>query len=194
MPSPFPSPSKGEGWVGVKLTMTNQGELIMHYLQDLEALNPDLTAEVMKEVDEVIDRYRSKPGSLIPVLEECQQIVGYLPVELQEYIGKGLNVAGSTIYGVVTFYSFFSMVPKGRHTIKVCLGTACYVRGNKNVLDKVMEELNVEVGSTTGDRRFSLEAVRCLGACGLAPIVMVDDDAYGGVSPDKILDISESYE
>lgn len=174
--------------------MTNQGELIMHYLQDLEALNPDLTAEVMKEVDEVIDRYRSKPGSLIPVLEECQQIVGYLPVELQEYIGKGLNVAGSTIYGVVTFYSFFSMVPKGRHTIKVCLGTACYVRGNKNVLDKVMEGLNVEVGSTTGDRRFSLEAVRCLGACGLAPIVMVDDDAHGGVSPDKILDISESYE
>ncbi|UCF56819.1 MAG: NAD(P)H-dependent oxidoreductase subunit E [Deltaproteobacteria bacterium] len=166
----------------------------MHYLQDLEALNPDLTAEVMKEVDEIIDRYRNKLGSLIPVLEECQQMVGYLPVELQEYIGKGLNVPGSTIYGVVTFYSFFSMVPKGRHTIKVCLGTACYVRGNKNVLDKVMEELNVEVGSTTGDRRFSLEAVRCLGACGLAPIVMVDDDAYGGVSPDKILDISERYE
>jgi len=166
----------------------------MHYIENLEALNPDLTPEVVSKVDEVIARNRGKPGSLIPVLEESQQIVGYLPVELQEYISKGLNIAGSTVYGVVTFYSFFTMVPKGRHTIKVCLGTACYVRGNKNVLDKVTDEYDLEVGSTTEDRRFSLEAVRCLGACGLAPIVMVDEDAHGGLSPNKIIEVLENYE
>ena len=166
----------------------------MHYLQDLEALNPDLTAEVMKEVDEIIDRYRNKSGSLIPVLEECQQIVGYLPVELQEYIGKGLNVPGSTVYGVVTFYSFFSMVPKGRNIIKVCLGTACYVRGTKDIMKRLTGEFKLEVGQTTEDRRFSLEAVRCLGACGLAPVVVVNEDTYGGVRPDKVPDILNKYE
>jgi NADH-quinone oxidoreductase subunit E len=166
----------------------------MHHIENLEALNPDLTPEVVSKVDEVVARNRDKPGALIPVLEECQQIVGYLPVELQEYISKGLNIAGSTVYGVVTFYSFFTMVPKGRHTIKVCLGTACYVRGNKNVLDKVTDEYDLEVGSTTEDRRFSLEAVRCLGACGLAPIVMVDEDAHGGLSPNKIIEVLENYE
>jgi NADH:ubiquinone oxidoreductase subunit E len=152
----------------------------MHHAKNLEALNPDLTAEVMSQVDEIMDRYRGKPGCLIPVLEECQGVVGYLPVELQEYIGKGLNIPGSTIYGVVTFYSFFSMVPKGRHVIKVCLGTACYVRGTKNILKKLGEEFGLEVGQTTEDRRFSVEAVRCLGACGLAPVMVIKEDTHGG--------------
>ncbi len=165
----------------------------MHYLQDLEALNPDLTLEVMKKVDGIIDRYRNKRGGLIPVLEECQEIVGYLPVELQEYISKGLNVPGSTVYGVVTFYSFFSMVPKGRHTIKVCMGTACYVKGIAEVLNRLRSKFNLDVGATTEDKRFSLEAVRCIGACGMAPVVVVDEDTHGGITSDKILKILDNY-
>jgi NADH-quinone oxidoreductase subunit E len=163
-------------------------------LKNLEALNPDLTPELMTKVDEIIDRYRDKPGCLIPVLEECQETVGYLPAELQEYVSVGLNIPGSTIYGVVTFYSFFSMVPKGRHTIKVCLGTACYVRGTKDIMKRLTGEFKLEVGQTTEDRRFSLEAVRCLGACGLAPVVVIDEDTFGGVRPDKVPEILNQYE
>ena len=166
----------------------------MPYIKNLETVNPDLPKGVMSKVDEMIYNYRNKPGSLIPVLEECQETVGYLPVELQEYIGKGLNIPNSTIYGVVTFYSFFSMVPKGRHVIKVCLGTACYVRGTKAILKRLTETYKLEVGQTTEDRRFSLEAVRCLGACGLAPVVVVDSDTHGGLKPDKIAGILDRYE
>ena len=162
--------------------------------KDLTALNPDLTPEVMTRVDEVIDHYRNRPVNLIPVLEECQENVGYLPVELQEYIGKGLNIPGSTVYGVVTFYSFFSMVPKGRHIIKVCMGTACYVRGIAEVLNRIQSQFSLEVGDTTEDGRFSLEAVRCLGACGLAPVIIIDSDTHGGVSPDQVLKILSRYE
>lgn len=166
----------------------------MHHFQDLEALNPDLTPEVMSKVDEIVHHYGDKPGSLIPVLEQCQGIVGYLPSELQDYIGSGLNIPGSTIFGVVTFYSFFSMVPKGRHTVKVCLGTACYVRGTKQILQKLSSVFKIGVGETTEDRRFSLEAVRCLGACGLAPVVVVDNDTHGGIRPDKVIEILKRYE
>lgn len=166
----------------------------MYEAENLVAINPDLTPELMAGVDEIIDRYRDKPGSLIPVLEGCQELVGYLPVELQEYVGERLNVPGSTVYGVVTFYSFFSMVPKGRHTIKVCLGTACYVRGTKNIIKKMKEDWGLVVGQTTEDRRFTLQAVRCLGACGLAPAVVIDEDTHGGVKPDKVGDILSRYE
>jgi NADH-quinone oxidoreductase subunit E len=156
--------------------------------------NPDLTPELMSQVDEIIDRFAGVPGSLIPVLADCQEIVGYLPVELQEYIGRRLNIPGSTVFGVVTFYSFFSMVPRGRHTIKVCMGTACYVRGVAEVMSRLQTGYQLDVSGTTEDRRFSLEAVRCLGACGLAPVVMVDEDTHGGVTPDRILGILERYE
>ena len=166
----------------------------MSDFQNLEALNPDLTKDVMVRVDEIIDRNMGKPGCLIPVLEECQGVVDYLPAELLDYISRRLNIPGSTVYGVVTFYSFFSMVPKGRHTIKVCMGTACYVRGIKEVQDRLQSQLNVTVGGTTEDRRFSFEAVRCLGACGLAPVMVVDDVTHGGVTPDKALKIIEKYE
>jgi NADH-quinone oxidoreductase subunit E len=166
----------------------------MHYAENIEAVNPDLTAEVMSRVDEIIDQNRGKAGCLIPVLEECQGIVGYLPVELQEYIGKRLNIPGSTIYGVVTFYSFFCMVPKGRHTIKVCMGTACYVRGIREVLNRLQSNMNLGVGQTSEDRRFSLEAVRCVGACGLAPVMVVDEDTHGGVTPESALKILNRYE
>jgi NADH:ubiquinone oxidoreductase subunit E len=161
--------------------------------QNLAEINSDLTSEIMSRVDEIIGRYRGKPGSLIPVLEECQGITGYLPVELQEYISRGLNVPASTVYGVVTFYSFFSMVPKGRHIIKVCMGTACYVRGISEVLNRLQSQFKLEVGKVSPDRRFSLELVRCLGACGLAPVVVVGSDTHGGVTPDRIVEILDRY-
>lgn len=160
---------------------------------NLQSQNSDLTPEVMVKVDEIIHAHKDKPGCLIPVLEECQGTVGYLPLELQEYISKELNIPGSTVYGVVTFYSFFSMVPKGRHKIKVCMGTACYVRGISEVLNRLQAAYNLEVGSTTEDRRFSLEAVRCLGACGLAPVVVVDEDTHGGMTPERVLKVLETY-
>lgn len=166
----------------------------MRYPQNLEEINADLTPEVMAQIDEIIARYKGIPGSLIPVLTECQGITGYLPVELQEHVAAGLNLPSSTVYGVVTFYSFFSMVPKGRHIIKLCLGTACYVRGIGEVLNRLENELGVEVGGTTEDRRFSLEAVRCLGACGLAPVMVVGEDTHGDVTPDSAVKIVNGYE
>jgi len=166
----------------------------MHDLQSLESINPDLNSDVMSQVDEIIDRNKGKPGCLIPVLEEVQGVAGYIPVELQEYIGSRLNIPGSNIYGGVSFYSFFTMVPKGRHMIKVCLGTACYVRGSKPILKRLSADLRLEVGQTTEDRRFSLESVRCLGACGLAPAVVIDEDTQDLVRPDKMSDILSQYE
>lgn len=166
----------------------------MHHTESLHETNEDLTPEVMNRINEVIERYSNKAGALIPVLTQCQKIVGYVPVELQDYIAKGLNIPGSTVYGVVTFYSFFSMVPKGRHIIKVCMGTACYVRGIGEVLNRICSEFKMDVGETTEDRRFSLEAVRCLGACGLAPVIVVNDDTHGDVSADKIMDVLGRYE
>lgn len=165
----------------------------MEAARKIQAVLPDLTDDLTQRIDSVIDRYRGRPGCLIPVLEECQEIFGYLPVELQKYIGRGLGIPGCTIYGVVTFYSFFTMVPKGRHTIKVCMGTACYVKGIGEVLARIQAAYNLEVGKTTEDRRFSLEAVRCLGACGLAPVIVVDNDTHGGVTPESTLKILENY-
>ncbi len=166
----------------------------MHDRASLQAMNSDLTPEVMDKVDQILDTFRGKPGCLIPVLEGCQETVGYLPVELQEYISGNLSIPGSTIYGVVTFYSFFSMVPKGRHTIKVCLGTACYVRGTKPIMNLITEKLGLQVGQTTQDRRFSLQAVRCLGACGLAPVMVVDDDTHGAMTRDRVEGILNRYQ
>jgi NADH:ubiquinone oxidoreductase subunit E len=154
----------------------------------------EITDEMWQGVDAIIERYKGKPGSLIPVLEECQNMCGYLPLELQERISKGLGIPGSTVYGVVTFYSFFTMVPKGRYTIKVCLGTACYVRGGKVNLDCLRDELDVEVGGTTRDLRFSLESVRCLGACGMAPAMVVDVDTYAQVGKGNVMKILERYQ
>ena len=154
----------------------------------------DFTPEVMAQVDEIIDRNLGKPGSLIPVLTACQAVAKYLPVELQEYIAEGMNIPGSTVFGVVTFYSFFTMVPKGRHTVKCCMGTACYVKRMGEILSRIRSGHKLDIGVTSEDRRFSLEAVRCLGACGLAPVVVVDDDTHGGVTPDTILDILARYE
>ncbi len=154
----------------------------------------EFTIDDLMAVDAIIDRHRAKQGSLIPVLEEIQEQIGYLPKSIQRRVAIGLGIPFSEVYGVVTFYSFFTMVPRGRHTIRCCLGTACYVRGSKRNLEKLSGALNVAEGETTEDRRFSLETVRCLGACGLAPTMVVDGDTYRQVKPSKIDEILEKYE
>jgi len=156
--------------------------------------HPDITEDMWNRIDEIITANRAKPGSIITVLRECQDVAGYLPVELIDYIGLGLNLSPSGVYGVASFYSLFSMKPKGRHTIKMCMGTACYVKGIKESINRIANEFHIEEGGTTEDRRFSLEAVRCLGACGLAPVMVVGKDTYGDVSSDKVIDILEKYE
>ncbi len=146
-----------------------------------------------EKIDQVIDRYRKRPGILIPVLKEVQDICGYLPKKVQHRIAQGLQLPASQVYGVVSFYAFFTTIPRGKHIIRVCLGTACYVRGSKQILDNLQRELHVEVGGITQDRKFSLEAVRCLGACGLAPVMVVGSETYGMISPGKAIEIVSSY-
>ncbi len=166
----------------------------MNKVSSIEAKNTDLSPEVMLKIDDVIKKYEKGHKSLIPVLTECQGILGYLPAEIQDYIAFNLKIPGSDVYGVVTFYSYFTMIPKGRHTVKVCMGTACYVRGMQEILNRVKREYGLNIGDTTDDRRFSLEAVRCLGACGLAPVMVVDNDTHGGLTPDTVLEILDRYE
>lgn len=163
-------------------------------LYDTKFQHPDITESMRTEIDKVITANRTKAGSVITVLRECQNIVGYLPVELIDYISCGLNIPRSRVFGVTTFYSLFSMEPKGRHTIKVCMGTACYVKGIKEIINRITNEYQVKEGSTSKDRRFSLEAVRCLGSCGLAPVAVVDEDIYGDVKSNRIIDTLEKYE
>lgn len=161
---------------------------------DFRPEHEDITEDMWFKVDDVIAEYKTKPGSIIAVLRECQDVVGYLPVELIDYISRGMNLAPSDVFGVASFYALFSMEPKGRHTVKCCLGTACYVKGIKEVMERVSNELHIKEGGTTDDRRFSLEAVRCLGACGLAPVVVVNSDTYGAVKADGVIKILDKYE
>ena len=156
--------------------------------------HPDVTDEMWTEIDEIIAANRDIPGSVIGVLRECQDVVGYLPVELIDYISYGLNLSSSEVFGVASFYSLFSFEPKGRHLIKVCMGTACYVKGIQEAVNRIENKYNLKEGGTTEDRRFSLEAVRCLGACGLAPVVVVDQDTYGGVKAEKVIETLEKYD
>ncbi len=156
--------------------------------------HPDIAPPMWERIDRIISDHRNVPGSIIAVLRECQNVVGYLPLPLLDYIGRGLNVPCSDVYGVASFYALFSMTPKGRHTVRLCLGTACYVKGIKEVLSRVENRYQVHEGGTTADRRFSLEGVRCLGACGLAPVMVVDQDTHGAISSDKVIDILEQYQ
>jgi NADH:ubiquinone oxidoreductase subunit E len=161
---------------------------------DFRPQHPDITDEMWPEIDAVISANRGRPGAVITVLRECQDVVGYLPVELMDYIAAGLNLSSSEVFGVASFYALFSMKPKGRHLIKICMGTACYVKGIKEALARIRNAYSLEEGGTTEDRRFSLETVRCLGACGLAPVMVINHDTYGSVSADGILKILERYE
>lgn len=146
------------------------------------------------DLEKIISANRARPGSLIPVLQQAQGLIGYLPPSVQRHIAKGLNIPVSEVHSVVSFYSFFTMKPKGKHNIRVCLGTACYVNRAEEILQKFREILNIEVGEVTKDRKFSLESVRCLGACGLAPVVVVDNETHGSIDPVKTSEILKSYE
>ena len=143
---------------------------------------------------EVINKHKQSKGALIPVLHEAQEIYGYLPVEVQTIIAEELDVPLAEVYGVVTFYTQFSLYPKGQYKIAVCLGTACYVKGSGDILDKIKEILGIEVGECTPDGKFSLEATRCIGACGLAPVLTVNDDVYGRLVVDDVPGIIEKYQ
>ena len=148
---------------------------------------------LLKLIGERALEYRGKEGSLIQVLHMAQSLYGYLPLEVQQVVSEALNVPLSEVSGVVTFYSFFSTQPRGEHTIRVCLGTACYVRGGKKIVERLKELLDVEIGDTTKDRKFTFEVARCIGACGLAPAMSVDDQVFKQVNPDKLEEILERY-
>jgi NADH:ubiquinone oxidoreductase subunit E len=167
--------------------------MLARKLQEPALESHEFTDEELASVDAVIESHRAKPGSLIPALEEIQEIIGHLPAPIQRRVALGLRIPLSEVYGVVTFYSFFTMVPRGRHTVRCCLGTACYVRGGKNNLEKLEEILGIAPGETTGDRRFSLETVRCLGACGLAPVMVVDEDTHRQMKPSHIAGVLDRY-
>jgi len=149
--------------------------------------------EKLSRITEIIEEYKDKEGSLIQILHLAQGIYGHLPIEVQEHISKKTDIPLSKISGVVTFYSFFSITPRGEYTIRVCLGTACYVRGGKKILEKFKELLDIDVGETTEDRMFTLEVMRCIGACGLAPAITINDKVYKMVNPDKIDSILNEY-
>ncbi|MBE3101304.1 MAG: NAD(P)H-dependent oxidoreductase subunit E [Firmicutes bacterium] len=138
------------------------------------------------EIMNVIDLYKDKEGCLIQILHAAQKIYGYLPLELQQVIADALELPFSEVAGVVSFYSFFSTKPRGQHTIRVCMGTACYVRGGKKIVEHLLKTLNVELGDTTSDGKFTFEIARCIGACGLAPAIMIDDVVYKQMTPTKV--------
>jgi NADH:ubiquinone oxidoreductase subunit E len=158
------------------------------------AAEDTFSPEQYKKIDAIIEKYLDKPGSLIPVLQQAQNVCGYLPHIVQRYIAKGMRMSPSVVFGVATFYSFFTLVPRGKHVIRVCLGTACYVKRSEEIIDKIKDVLDIEVGEITRDKKYSLEAVRCLGACGLAPVVVIGQDTYGDVAATKVMDIINKYE
>ncbi|HNS67222.1 MAG TPA: NAD(P)H-dependent oxidoreductase subunit E [Mesotoga infera] len=146
------------------------------------------------ELDRYIDSVKDNTGVLINVLHKAQEIFGYLSEEVQQHVSEKLNVPLSQVYGVVTFYNFFTMKPKGKHQIRVCLGTACYVKGADKIMERLQDELGVPMNQPTADGKFSIHAVRCLGACSMAPVVLIgEDDYYGRVTPDEVSKILDKY-
>ncbi len=152
-----------------------------------------MTKEQEEKVQQIIAKYKDTDGALIPVLHEVQEVIGYLPIEVQKVISEGIGVPMSEIYGVVTFYTQFSINPKGKYKIGVCLGTACYVKGSGDILEKIKQIIGIDVGECTEDGKFSLEATRCIGACGLAPVITVNDDVYGRLVVDDVEGILAKY-
>ncbi|MBR1423723.1 MAG: NAD(P)H-dependent oxidoreductase subunit E [Ruminococcus sp.] len=146
-----------------------------------------------KQLQEVIAKHRGQPGGLMPTLQEAQGIYGYLPIEVQRMIADGLGVSLSEVFGVATFYSQFSLTPKGEHVCSVCLGTACYVKGSDKVLEALEQKLGIKAGEVTADGKFSIESCRCVGACGLAPVMTIGEEVYGKLTPDQISGIIDSY-
>lgn len=165
------------------------------YEPNVEVTVEELTPEQVEKIEQVIEDYAGQRGALIAVLQKVQGIVGYLPYNVQIMVAEGLNLNPSEVYGVTSFYAFFSLIPRGRHICKVCLGTACYVKGGEKIIGQVERELKIKRGRATEDRRYTLEEVRCVGACGLAPVIVIDDKDFHHI--DSIIELSgilERYE
>lgn len=151
------------------------------------------TEEVYQKVRTICAEHRNDSGELITILHQCQDILGYLPREIQEEVAKNLHIPVARVYGVVTFYSYFTMEPKGKYPISVCMGTACYVRGAEKILDELQRQLGIQIGGTTEDGLFSLDCLRCVGACGLAPVVTIAGKVYGRLTADMVKGILDEY-
>ena len=151
------------------------------------------TQEQEQKLLEVIAQNKDLPGALLPVLHEAQEIYGYLPIEVQQMVADGLGISLSEVYGVATFYSRFSLTPKGKHKISVCLGTACYVKRSDKILAEVEKKLGIKSGECTPDGLFSIDSCRCVGACGLAPVMMIDEEVYGKLTPENVGAILDKY-
>ncbi|MGI6635324.1 MAG: NADH-quinone oxidoreductase subunit NuoE [Christensenellales bacterium] len=151
-------------------------------------------ADLLAKLDQIIEARRDEPGALMPVLQAAQEIYGHVPLNVQKHIAEKLGVTLSEVYGVATFYSQFALEPKGKYIISVCMGTACYVKGSQAVLDKLSEVLGVKPGETTPDGKFTLSGTRCLGACGLAPVMTINEDVHGRLTADAIPGILAKYQ
>lgn len=149
--------------------------------------------EKLAKLNAVIEEFEGQPGALIPVLHKAQQIYGYLPEEVQYHISQGLRVPLADVYGVVTFYALFTMTPRGEHNVSVCLGTACYVKGAGELVSKITDELGIKIGEVSPDRKFSMEATRCIGACGLAPVLTINEEVHGRLNADQLDELLQKY-
>lgn len=156
-------------------------------------INEDLPKEKFDELETFINNLETTKGTLIEILHKAQNIFGYLPRDVQLYIARKLGIPGSEVFGVVSFYSYFTTKPRGKHTISVCMGTACFVRGSDKIIERLKEKLGIESNEITEDGLFTLKDVRCIGACGLAPVMMIDDKVYGRVKEEELDDIINSY-
>jgi NADH:ubiquinone oxidoreductase subunit E len=154
----------------------------------------EISSTDLSRIDEILESYRGQEKMLIPVLEKVQSVAGYLPEKLQRMVAEALDVPLSRVFGVVTFYSFFTMQPRGKHQIRLCMGTACHVRGAERNYKKLLKTIDIEPGGVTPDRRFGLEVVRCLGACGLAPVMTVDSDTHRQVRDAELKKILDTYD
>lgn len=176
------------GGIGQQVSPSNPREVWENFFSFLEE---EKKPEAKSLIDHILTKYRAHKGGLIPVLQQVQEILGFLPIPVQNYIALGLRVPPAEVFGVVSFYSYFTMIPRGKHIIRLCLGTACFVKGSAKLLGKIQKHLKINIGETTADREFSLDVVRCLGACGLAPVMVLDDSTYGQIDADQIVDIIE---
>ena len=159
----------------------------------MSSVKIELRQDQIDKIDSICESFGNQEGELINVLHKSQETFGYLPAEVQEVISEKMEIPAAKVYGVVTFYSFFSMIPKGKFPVSICTGTACYVRGAETVLNEFKKQLEIEVGETSTDGKFSLSCLRCVGACGLAPVVTVGDKTYGRVAPDDVKEIISEY-
>ncbi len=159
----------------------------------MSSVKIELRQDQIDKIDSICESFGNQEGELINVLHKSQETFGYLPAEVQEVISEKMEIPAAKVYGVVTFYSFFSMIPKGEFPVSICTGTACYVRGAETVLNEFKKQLEIEVGETSTDGKFSLSCLRCVGACGLAPVVLVGDKTYGRVAPDDVKEIISEY-